>query len=113
MKLIYIAGRYRGKTREAVDLNIQAARAAGVLVVEKGYYPVIPHSNTSGFEHLTATHDAFWLAGTLELMRRCDAVLVVQGYEQSSGTLAEIQEAQRLGVPVYKDILLVPEQAGE
>ena len=42
----------------------------------------------------------FWLAGTLELMRRCDAVLVLPGYSFSEGTKGEIAEADRLGLPV-------------
>ena len=41
------------------------------------------------------------LAGTLELMRRCDAVVVIPGWEHSTGTKAEIDEAMRLEIPVF------------
>lgn len=102
MKLIYIAGRYRGHTREAVASNIQAALFVGRLVAEKGYMPVIPHANTAGFEHLCELGDEFWLDGTLELMRRCDAVVLVAGWQESSGTLGEIEEATALGIPVFE-----------
>ncbi len=44
--------------------------------------------------------DGFWLDGTLELMRRCDAVLLVPGWESSSGTRAEIEEALALKMQV-------------
>ena len=34
-------------------------------------------------------------------MRLCDAVLVLPGYQKSSGTLGEIEEAKRLGIPGF------------
>jgi hypothetical protein len=34
-------------------------------------------------------------------MRRCDLVVVVPGWETSGGTLKEIAEAERLGIPVF------------
>ena len=42
-----------------------------------------------------------WLEGDLEMLRRCDAVLVVPGWEKSSGTRAEIAEANACGIPVF------------
>lgn len=44
---------------------------------------------------------AFWLEATLDELRTCDAVVVVPGYQTSSGTLAEIDEAKKLGLPVF------------
>jgi nucleoside 2-deoxyribosyltransferase len=103
--LVYIAGRYRGKSPENVALNIAAARHVGLLAAQAGFMPVIPHANTEGFEHLDPTiHDEFWLKGTLQLMRKCDAVVLVPGWEQSSGTRGEVLEAQRLGIPVYLSV---------
>lgn len=100
--VIYVAGAYRAPTREGVELNIQAARSVGLLCCRKGWSPIIPHSNTG---HLDAIDprigDEFWLASTLELMRRCDAVVLVSGWAHSAGTRAEIEEAMRLGIPVF------------
>jgi hypothetical protein len=48
-----------------------------------------------------AAPDEVWLEGDLELMRRCDAVLLVPGWKQSSGTVAEVTEARRMGLPVF------------
>ena len=109
MKLIYVAGPYRGRTREEVDLNIASARQVGKLCVDKGWYPCIPHTNTGNFEHLAPEmNEEFWLEGTLEMMRRCDAVVLCPGWEHSSGTLGEIAEANRLGIPVYRGPRVVP-----
>lgn len=112
MKLIYVAGRYRAATPEGVRLNIEAARAMGVLVAELGIYPVIPHANTAGFENFLASgHDTLardgsnlWLSGSLELMRKCDGVILVPGGSRSVGTRAEVDEALRIGLPIFYSI---------
>lgn len=102
MKLIYVAGPYRASTGWGTEQNIQRARALGGLVVLLDAYPVIPHSNTSHFDGLAA--DAFWLDGTLELMRRCDAVILTTDWEDSSGARDERAEANRLCKPVFYTI---------
>lgn len=109
MPAVYCAGPYRSRSRDGVDLNIQAARAVGLLVCRKGWAPIIPHSNTSHLD-LAAPDiaDEFWLAATMELMRRCDAVVLVPGWERSTGTLAEIREADRLHLPIYKTESALP-----
>jgi nucleoside 2-deoxyribosyltransferase len=105
VKLIYVAGPYRGPTREAVELNIATARRVGLLVAKAGHAPVIPHANTAGFEHVAHDlHDEFWLDATMEMMRRCDAVVLCPGWEDSSGTRAEVEEAGKLGIPVYLSV---------
>lgn len=43
----------------------------------------------------------FWYEATLEALRRCDAVILVPGWEESKGTVAEVAEAVRLGIPVF------------
>jgi nucleoside 2-deoxyribosyltransferase len=105
MKLVYVAGPYRAGTPQGVELNIAVARRVGILVAISGNYPVIPHSNTSKFEDLIPSlGDEFWLEGTMELMRKCDCVVLCPGWEHSSGTRAEIREAQTLGIPVYRTV---------
>lgn len=106
--LIYIAGAYRGKTRYRVDLNIHAARHVGVLMAAKGWYPVIPHANTYHFDDLIELPQEFWLEGTLELMRKCDAVIFVPGWENSDGSQGEYKEAERLGKAIYYETREVP-----
>jgi hypothetical protein len=45
--------------------------------------------------------DRVWLDGYLELLRRCDAVLVVERWESSSGSRNEIDEAIRQDIPIF------------
>lgn len=109
MPVAYIAGPYRGATREAVTLNIQSARAIGLLVARKRWSPIVPHANTGDLD-LVDPHigDEFWLAATMELLRRADVVVLCPGWEASSGTLAEIAEAKRLGLMVYENHHVLP-----
>ena len=99
MKVVYIAGKYRGKTPWEVEQNIRAAEDVGAKVIAAGHMPLIPHANTRHMEGLA--DDAFFLAGTMELLRRCDAVLCVSNWRDSVGALAEVKEARRLGLLVF------------
>ncbi len=98
MKLVYVAGPYRAPTIREIEHNIAKAEDAGVTIVTLGAYPVIPHANTRACFQGTAT-DGFFLEGTMELMRRCDAVLVIG---DSPGTRAEVREAEKLKIPVFE-----------
>lgn len=99
MKLVYIAGPFRAADAWEVHCNVHRAELASREIAGMGAMPVAPHSIGA---HMDGTETAeFWLSGTLELMRRCDAVLVLSGYEHSAGTLGEIQEAKRLGLPLF------------
>jgi hypothetical protein len=109
MKLVYIAGPYRAPTTWGIAQNIHAAKEAGAIVASLGAYPVIPHSNTAHMDGIAS--DDLWLAGTLELMRRCDAVVMVHGWQRSTGSKAEHAEAIRLGLPIHELAAFFTEEA--
>jgi hypothetical protein len=46
--------------------------------------------------------DEYWLGATMELLRRCDTVLMLSGWSTSSGSKAEKEEALRLGLPILR-----------
>lgn len=102
MRLVYVAGPYRGPNSWVIEQNIHRARQVGAQLSELGVMPVSPHANTAHFDGVAP--DSFWLEGTLELLRRCDAVVMVVGWEASSGSRGEFQEARRLGIPVYLSV---------
>ena len=99
MLCIYIAGSYRSNDAYKVWENINKARELAIKVWQQGAVALCPHMNSMFFEG-AATPKQF-IDGTLELMRRCDAVLVVPGSEASIGTQGEIKEAKRLRKPVF------------
>ena len=100
MRLVYIAGAYRAPTPWQVEQNIRAAEDLAVKVHAAGMFAVCPHANARHMEGGDIT-DAHMLTGTLELMRRCDAVILVSNWRTSSGALAEVAEATRIGIPVF------------
>lgn len=100
MKVVYVAGPFRGKTEWEIHSNVHIAECASLQIAYLGAMPLCPHKNTEHFHGLLT--DQFWLDGTLELLRRADAVLVLSGWEHSHGTLGEIKEAGRLGIPVFR-----------
>ncbi len=101
LKLIYIAGKFSGPTRADVENNIMAAVRVGIEVARAGGMPVIPHANTAHPEFETVQPYEFWIEGATALLRKCDAVMLVSGWTESSGARSEEQEAKRLGLPVF------------
>ena len=99
MKLVYIPGPYRAPTPWGVEQNIQRAAEVAAEVWRAGHAALCPDANSAHMEGVT--DDANFLAGTLEMMRRCDAVLLVPGWGTSVGTQAERAEAMRRGMPVF------------
>jgi nucleoside 2-deoxyribosyltransferase len=95
--LIYVAGPYRGD----VAANIQAAKDVAAECYKAGHDVICPHMNSAHMEQETGLPDEFWLKTTLNLLRRCDAVVLVPGWEKSQGTLAEIEYAKSASIPVY------------
>ena len=102
VKIVYVAGKYRGPTMWAIEQNVRRAEELGLRVAEVGAMPLMPHCNTRYFHGLL--EDSFWLEGTLELLRRCDAVILVSGWYGSIGAKGEKEEAERLGLPVFESV---------
>lgn len=101
-KVVYIAGAYRAESPYLVGRNIARAAEFAQEVWKMGATALSPQLNSAHFDGC-ATGDDF-VEGTLELMRRSDAVLVIPNYSESKGTLGEISEARRLNKPVFYNL---------
>ena len=102
MKLIFVAGPYRAKTAWGIEQNVRRAEEIGLEVSRRGHMPVIPHANTRFFQGEGS--DEFWLLGTQLLLARCDAIIMIPGWQDSSGSIAEMELATSLGMHVYYDV---------
>lgn len=102
MKVIYIAGPFRAKTPWGIEQNIRRAEVLSLRVAKLGAMPLCPHTNTRNFEG--EMPDQFWLDGTLELMAKCDAVILVEGWRNSEGSMGEVKKANELGIPVFEKL---------
>jgi hypothetical protein len=101
MRVVYIAGKFRGKTPWVQELNVRAAEMWALDVWRmKGLAALCPHPMTRHYQG--SAPDEVWLAGTLEMMRRCDAVYLVPGWRDSEGARKEKKEAEGIGLPVFE-----------
>jgi hypothetical protein len=96
-KVVYLCAPYRDKTVNGIYRNIQAAREAALYLWEEGYYVICPHMNTALFDG--ALPDEVWLAGYIEIMKRCDLVFFLRGWEHSSGCKNELQICKQNNIP--------------
>lgn len=101
--LVYVCMPYRSTASGGVRENIRSAVEASVTLQEMGFYPLCPHLLGEGWpDHLISGNDKFWLAFTMEVMRRCDVVFCGEGWRTSRGCLSEVQEALDLKIPTVR-----------
>ena len=99
MKVAYVAGPYRAPTLHQIIENIRSAEAVAILLWGMGYAVICPHTNTACFDGTAP--DEVWLEGDLEILRRCDLLVTVSGWERSEGATKEVREAHDCLIPVY------------
>ena len=100
MRVVYIAGPFRGNSAWEIENNVRRAEETALTVWRMGAVALCPHANTRFFSG--AAPDEVWLTGDLELLQRCDAVYLTLGWENSTGTFEEIIHACNLGIPVFE-----------
>lgn len=100
--VIYVAGPFRGPNAWAIEQNIRRAEALALEAWQAGFAVICPHTNTRFFQGTAP--DEVWLIGDLDLVARCDAVLMVPGWQQSCGATGERGHATTLGIPVFETL---------
>lgn len=99
MQLIYIAGPFRAKTPWLVEQNIRKAEEVALEVWKQGAVPVCPHTMNRFFDK--EVDDEVVLKGTLELLTRCDALLLLPGWHESEGCRNEAKVAAKENIPTF------------
>jgi hypothetical protein len=105
--LVYVAGPYRGNSRFRlirffqVLRNIWRARRVAVELWGMGFVAVCPHLNTLLMDGIGPPE--MFIEGDLEILAKCDAMVVLPGYETSKGTQGEIEFASERRIPVVRD----------
>lgn len=106
MKLVYVAGPFRAKPDPSNQWvqwqNVLRAAALALEVWKLGAACICPHLNTAFYEGSAPAN--VWLEGDIEMMRRCDAVLMTEDWMNSTGAIAERSHAHAEGVPIFYDI---------
>lgn len=108
--LIYVAGPYSSPDPLVCKARMEAFNAVMAVLITHGKHPVSPLLNHYVSEkQLEAGRAAdfpldwaYWKSYSLNLLRRCDRMVVVMadGWEHSSGVIAEIAVAESLGLPI-------------
>ena len=101
MKVVYVAGPFRGANSWEMEQNIRRAETLALDVWRMGAAVICPHTNTRFFQG--AADDNVWLDGDLELLARCDAVLMTPDWERSSGARAEREFAADKDIRIFYD----------
>ncbi len=99
--IVYVSGPYRGQTDAEIDDHIQHAREVAIKLWESGHVALCPHLNTAHFEKDCACPDDRYLAGDLELLACCDAIVMTPDWETSAGAIDEYVLAKFLEMPIY------------
>ena len=102
MKLGYVAGPFRGPSAWDIEENIRRAERLALEVWKMGAACVCPHANTRFYQG--AAPDEVWLDGDLEILGRCDFVLMTPDWEKSSGARTEHDFAYHHGIDIFYDL---------
>ncbi len=103
MNRVYVAGPYSGNTFETLT-NMRKGMRKSTELLLKGYAPFCPWLD---YQYTLMCRDneevtyQMYLAMSIAWLEVSDAVLLLEGWENSKGTLAEIERANILGIPVF------------
>lgn len=95
MKIVFISGPYRAPTPWQIQANIRRAAEVALHYWKQGYAVICPHMNTALFDG--EANDNVWLDGAIEIMLRCDLIVMMPGWECSDGARDEYRVAQYHG----------------
>ncbi len=100
-RLIYVAGPYTGKTNSEVTENIWHACRVAVRLWELEWVVLCPHLNTAHFEIYSSLPQEVYLKGDLKLLEKCDCIIMLKGFRQSSGAKRELEVAIEKGMDIF------------
>lgn len=99
MKVIYIAGAFRGANAWEIHQNVLRAEEITAKLIGQGYAVICSHKMTENMQGLY--DDQIYLDACMELIKRCDAIYMLKGWEDSEGSKEELSLALKEGKEVY------------
>lgn len=103
--IVFVSGPYRGTSKYYLINRLQRLRnILRAYRVSKelwslGMIVFTPHLNSVWMDG--CVHDDFFLNGCLEILLKCDCVLMLDGWDQSVGAKEELRTALTRNIPVY------------
>jgi hypothetical protein len=111
MKLIYVAGPYTAETHTGIENNIRNAENVAIQLWAKGWAVICPHLNTAHFERYEGVANIdyhTWIDGDMEILKRCDAIIMIENWEYSKGSKAERKFCMENNIQVFYANLRIP-----
>ena len=95
MKLLFIAGPYRGNIKQ----NIATARLHAEMLWKTGrYFVLCPHLNSAFMDGIAP--DEVFLRGDIEALKRCDVLYLLPKWQESEGSRGEYAAALQAGLEI-------------
>ena len=85
---LYVAGPCRAASQGEEFANIEAAESMGVELVKKGYSVFTPHTMMRDWDKMGLNQEQI-MSVCLEHLRRCDGMILLEGWEDSDGSNRE------------------------
>lgn len=106
MQKVYVAGPYSADNVLDVLKNIGRGERVCAELFGMGFAPFCPWHDKS---YVTDRFDAEFTVKqfydySMAWLKVSDCVLLLPGWESSKGTLAEIERAKELGIPIYSSV---------
>lgn len=109
MKRVYVAGPYSADNVLDVLKNIGRGEQVCADLFSQGFAPFCPWHDKSyvidrPFDEFTVQQ---FYDFSMAWLRVSDAIFLIRGWEKSKGTLAEVEEAKRLCIPIFEDMFAI------
>jgi hypothetical protein len=101
VKFIYIAGPIKAETSWQREKNIRNAEEETLGVLKLGAAAFCPHTQARFYDG-EMPYEA-WIACDLEVLKRCDAVYFIQGWQDSTGACKEHAFAEANDIPIFEN----------
>lgn len=104
MKLVFICAPFRAGTALGIARNVAAAQEIALEVWKMGAAAYCPHLNTANFHR--SLPDEVFLDGHIEVLKRCDAILIVPDGNMSctEGMRGEMRAAAEARVRAFDNL---------
>lgn len=99
--ILYTAGPYRAPSMWGIHNNIESAKIVARQLWLAGHAVICPHANSAFMDGPAGETDATFLNGDLEILGRCDGIVMLPGWEASHGAVAELRHAQACDLHVF------------
>ncbi|MBI4268044.1 MAG: DUF1937 family protein [Chloroflexi bacterium] len=108
VEILFVAGAYMNSDPQEIERNIQLAEDHSIKLWNLGYKVFCPHLNTCHFETKSTASEKAYKDFDMRILQHCDAVFALPNWQDSIGAKAEIEEAKRLGKPVFLSLDELP-----